>query len=469
MTRKRTRIIDATCLVVALSLVLSCAVSFGVVTTTVYADPTLPFTLIAPTNVTMTKTEGDAPTTMGFAYSISNDINEFFVGYAAALEAGTLAQYLQSKGVDADEMWMNIQIDWALDDVDDEVSGWHHNEYWDKEGATGELGTDEDGRYRYSHFGWDVLDLNVDTSKTVTETWLYRGLFEYGWLGDENVVGLKDQLRSSQYTFAQYVADGDVTLSIDWSKHTIYSRARFVVVLRKDETPTRYVFSDWSAVVAYGKDAAKVEPLKEGDVVAPIITGLRLTDKTFNDNPVVAFTLTVPNELAAQKAQIAAQNGTLRVEVEGRIQGTTEWTDLHVAGEITTGELEAALAYLTDPSHPVLENPQVELRARYFIEQNGQEDFYSGYSKIIGFDSDDIVYNNSGTGNASGGGGQTEEGKSEQTKHKCKVCGICPEPFGICLFILLAIIAAVAIAGFVVYKVIQKAREKQKENQNDDE
>ena len=29
-----------------------------------------------------------------------------------------------------------------------------------------------------------------------------------------------------------------------------------------------------------------------GDVVAPTITGLRMTEEKFNDNPVVAFTLT---------------------------------------------------------------------------------------------------------------------------------------------------------------------------------
>ena len=260
---------------------------------TAYAAPDveLPFTLVAPKNVTITKADGDSPTTMGYAFSISNEMNDFFAGYENAANAGTLAQYLTSKGVTyADEMWMLVQIDWALDDVDDEVSGWHYNEYWNA-APLGSLGQDADGKYHFST--WDVVDMGVNTSQTVTETWLYRGFNESEWLGGENFVGLKDQLRTSQYTFENYQEYGDVNLSIDWNRHTIYNRSRFVVVLRdEDAVADSFVFSDWSAVTAYGKDAEKVEPLKPGDVVAPTITGLRMTEEKFNDNPVVAFTLT---------------------------------------------------------------------------------------------------------------------------------------------------------------------------------
>ena len=454
-------------LALILALVV-CATATTLAPTVASADPTLPFTLVAPQNVTMTKSEGDSPTTMGYAYGFSNEMVDFFVGYAEATGNGTLAEYLHSKGVTyADEMWLNIQVDWALDDVEDAVSGWHYNTYWDA-APLGSLGQDADGKYHCST--WDVVDIGVgDATQSVNDMWLYRGMSESEWLGGENFVGLKDQLRSSQYTFDNYNVDGDVTLAIDWTEHTIYSRSRFVVVLRDENASAdSYVFSAWSAVTAYGKDAAKVEPLKPGDVVAPTITGLRLTDEQFNDNPVVAFTLTVPDTLAQQKAQIAAANGTLRVEVEARVKGTTEWKDLHVAGDITTGELTAALIYLAEPGKPVAAGTEIELRARYLIGQTGQDDFYSGYSKVIGFGSDDIAVSDAPA--TEGTGALTpEEGAADP--HKCPICGFCTEPLGLCIFIWLIIIAVIVAIVVVVIIVLKKMKDKKSEenrNQNNE-
>ena len=434
---------------------------------TAYAAPDveLPFTLVAPKNVTITKADGDSPTTMGYAFSISNEMNDFFAGYENAANAGTLPQYLTSKGVTyADEMWMLVQIDWALDDVDDEVSGWHYNEYWNA-APHGSLGQDADGKYHFST--WDVVNMGVNTSQTVTETWLYRGFNESEWLGGENFVGLKDQLRTSQYTFENYQEYGDVNLSIDWDRHTIYNRSRFVVVLRDEDeyaVADSFVFSDWSAVTAYGKDAEKVEPLKPGDVVAPTITGLKMTEEKFNDNPVVAFTLTVPETVAEQKARVAAANGTFRVEVEARVKGTSEWKDLNVAGDVTTGELTAALLYLAEPGKPVAAGTEIELRARYFVEQAGQDGFYSAYSKVIGFGSDDIVINDTP---ATDNNGDDGEGSilDKLPKSDCPICHFCPQPLGLCIFIwLIIIVAVIAVVVVVVVLVKKKKNKADKEN-----
>ena len=62
----KTRIFSvvSTLMIVALAVIVLCA---GLsVAPTAYADPTLPFTLVAPRNVTMVKNDGDAPTSMGF-------------------------------------------------------------------------------------------------------------------------------------------------------------------------------------------------------------------------------------------------------------------------------------------------------------------------------------------------------------------------------------------------------------------
>ena len=426
------------------------------------ANAALPFTLTAPQNVVLTKENiGDSGTTLGMAYSMSNEINAFFVAYH---DSGDGSAYLASRGVtEYNQIYLGIQIDWALDDVNDAVSGWHHNAYWDAAGATGTLGTDEDGKQQFSE--WDVVDCGLYDTQIVNDIWLYRGMNAGLWNGSENWVGVKEQLRPSQYTANEH--DEVVDLSIDWNQHTMYSRVRFVVTTYNDETnETEYTFSDWSTVVAYGKDAGKVEPLKPGDVVAPTITGLRMTEEKFNDNPVVAFTLTVPETVAEQKARVAAANGTFRVEVEARVKGTSEWKDLNVAADLTTGEHKACLVYLAEQGKTFPAGTEVEMRARYYCAQQGQDDFYSGYSKVIGFGSDDIVYNEAPAVN--GGGAAQGGGDGAEGTHKCKICHICPEPLGLCIFIWLAIIVAVAIVVFVVIKVIKKAKEKKDEDKNNE-
>lgn len=417
------------------------------------ANAALPFTLTAPSNVVLTKENiGDSSTTLGMAYSMSNEINAFFVAYS---DSGDGASYLASQGITAyDEINIGVQIDWALDDLNDAVSGWHHNAYWDA-APLGTLGQDADGYYHCSE--WDIVDSWIYSTQTVNDIWLYRGMNIGGWQGGETWDGVRDQLRPSQYTYTEH--DGDLEVRIDWTEHTMYSRARFVITTYNSETTVReYTFSDWSATVAYGKDAATAEPLEPGDVIAPTITGLRLTDEQFNDNPVVAFTLTVSDTLAAQKAQIAAANGTLRVEVEARVKGTTEWKDLHVAGDVTTGELTAALIYLAEPGKVIPAGTEIELRARYLVGQAGQEDFYSGYSKVIGFGSDDIAVSD-----APATTGTNESATEKAEKHKCKICGFCPEPLGLCIFIWLIIIVVVVGVAVLVYVIMKKKRDREKE------
>ncbi|MBO4535471.1 MAG: hypothetical protein J5755_05990, partial [Clostridia bacterium] len=347
--------------------------------------------------------------------------------------------------------------------VDDAVSGWHYNAYWD-EAPLGTLGQDAEGFYHCS--SWDVVDMGVDATSTVSNTWLYRDMNEWEWTGGENSVGVRDQLRSSQYTYQYFSDTDDSQVFIDWNEHTMYNRSRFVIVLR-DDTQDSYLFSPWSDIAAYGKDAETVEPLAPGDVPAPVITGLRLSDEQFNDNPVVAFTLTVPEDLATKAAQLAARNDIIRVEVEARVAGTSEWTNLNVGGNVTTGELEAALVYLAQPGNPLPDGTQVELRARYLVMQQGRDDFYSAYSKIIGFGSDEIVDHGSSGEHAGESGGEEGGGSilDRLPKSDCKVCHICPvQPLGICLFIWIAIAVAVVIVAVIVVIIIKKVKQNKDRN-----
>ena len=410
----------------------------------------LPFELKAPGNVSVSWLEGgDSPTTMAFACSLTNEMTAFFQKYEEATNSGTRDKLLKDYGFD--ELWPLIQIDWAIDDVNDPVSGWHYTKYWDA-GKNG-IGYDESMNIRTSE--WDVVDWGLNNwTETVQKFWILRGAPDDDrWNGNKETKtpGVKDQLNPEQYEYY------DDTVHIDFTKHTAYFRARFVIMTRRDTADgakDEYYFSDWSATCAWGKDAENAGPLKPGDVAAPVITGLRMTDKEFNDNPVVAFTLTVPDELQAQAARVAAAGGLIWIETEARVKGDKEWTALDGDRDIKAGETEWKLLYLANESRPTVPKDSIiELRCRYNVYQTGQDDFQTGWSKIISFGTDDIEMGSqpAGTGTQPG---RTEPG----AKTDCPICHFCSQPLGLCIFIWLLILIAVVVILVIVAAVSRKKK-----------
>lgn len=353
----------------------------------------LPFELVAPAHVYAERLE-ESPTSNLFVYSLSNDMTTFFKNMNEAHLHETIEQFMSE--YDFDEVWMNIQIDWALDDVNDPVSGWHYSRYWDGDPTYG-LGRDAEGHYCYSE--WDIVDGNIgNAEETINDIWVTRGVpNDERWYGNpgEMIPGVKDQLNEGQYTYDEEANDGDGELIIDFTEHTMYFRARFVVTTRTGGVEDKFYFSDWSEVTCVGKDAVAAEPLTAEDLTAPVITGLRMTDKEFNDNPIVAFTLTVPETLAENAAKVTAAGGQIVIEVEARVQGDENFVGLQGDWIIRGGEMESALFSLVNDERPnIPKDTIVELRCRYCYDHPRFFDgsIYSDYSKIISFGTDDITH-----------------------------------------------------------------------------
>ncbi len=431
-----------------LTIALICMLLLSAVTCAVFAEEDgLPFAVTPPTNVAVRWEEGnDSPTTMNFSYSLANDMTGFYRELEEAVERGEAEKFLSK--YDFDEIWTLVQIDWALDDVNDSVSGWHANEFWDDNG-TG-LGYDEDWNIRVSE--WDVVDWGLNNAAETAQTvWILRGVpNDARWNGnpETKTPGVKDQLRPEQYRYDEELD----TVVIDFTQHTAYFRARLVTVTRKEAegAEDRYYFSDWSPVCGYGKEIAKLEPLKDGELPAPVITGLRMTDKSFNDNPIVAYTLTVPDELQTMLTRVSANGGSIWIETEARVKGDTEWTALDGDRDIKAGETEWKLIYLVNDQRPSIpKDTEIELRCRYWCSQPEQEDFTSAYSKVISFGTDDVNL----------GGNPYDDGDPGSVPSKCPICHFCPQPLGLCVFIWLLILIAVIV---VIVIILKKAGKKQK-------
>lgn len=428
----------------ALLLALPCAAVFA-------EGEELPFELVAPANVYANwLNENDSPTTTALSLSLSVEMTTFFQNLENALTNNNAEEFFSS--YDFDEISMTAQIDWALDDVNDSVSGWHYNKYWDAhDDQYGGFGYDEDFNIRVG--AWDGVDMGINNAtEIISEYWITRGVSEDDLNGnpETHTPGLKDQLKAEQYSYH------DDALFIDYAEHTMYLRARFVVSTSKDTDDGqvfRHYYSDWSNIAAVGKDAAEVKPLS--DIAAPVISGLRMTDEEFNDNPVVAFTLTVPDELAANAALAASMGGGIYIETEARVKGDSEWTLMsNTTNTVKGGEMECALLHLVNDQRPTISKDTViELRCRYRCSQPEQEDILSDYSNIISFGTDDISI-----GGNPGATSAHVPADNNSASDKCGLCHFCSRPLGICIFIWIAIILAIVIIIVIAAAARKKGR-----------
>ena len=433
------------------ALALTCILILSIIPMLVSAEGDLPFDLKPPANISASwLEERDSPTTCSLSFSLDNEIAAFFQAYDEARNNGEDEAFLAD--YDFDELWINVQIDWAIDDVDDEISGWHYTQYWDA-GVNG-VKYDEDWNIRTSE--WDMVDWGLDNAtETVQNYWVLRGVPEdERWLGapDTRTPGVKDQLRPEQYEYY------DDNVHIDFSKHTAYFRARFYVTTRTESEDGSYdscYFSDWSETCAVGKDGDKSGPLRPGDLAAPIITDLHMTDEEFNDNPVVAYTLTVPDALQKQVTQVSALGGGIWVETEARVKGDEAWIGMANSDwTVKPGEMKCALIHLAKEGMVIPKDTDIELRCRYRCSQPDQDDIYSDWSKVISFGSDDISI---GTTPLTTGEPEPDD-NNPASMDECPICHFCPQPLGLCIFIWLAILLVIIVIVVIIVRSIKKAK-----------
>ena len=174
----------------------------------------------------------------------------------------------------------------------------------------------------------------------------------------------------------------------------------------------------------------------------------------------IAFKLAVSDKLKEQLTRASGTRGAIWLEVEAKIEGS-EWVGLQGDWTLKSGELKYGLQNLAEAEKSVSKDTPIELRARYNIN-NGETEFYSPYSEILTFGSKemnatpDSVVDSTENVTEAASAAPKEEKKSE---NKCSLCGFCPHPLGICIFIWIAII--VAVAAVVVITIIVMKKKKQ--------
>ena len=195
-----------------------------------------------------------------------------------------------------------------------------------------------------------------------------------------------------------------------------------------------------------------------------------MTDEEFNGNPVVAYTLTVPDDLMQKSVEAEANHGYIVIETYARVKGDSEWTNISNSDwEIKPGEMKAALLSLMSEEHPKIDaNTPIELRVRYRCSQSEVDDVYSEYSQTLVFETTEISNPTQPVPSET----QPEVTKPvEETTtvapepekdDKCPLCHFCPQPLGLCIFIWLLIILIIAVVVYVVIRVTKKNKKQDK-------
>lgn len=374
--------------VLVIALLMSC---FIIPVSADTGELKLPFKLIPSKTVSMSKVYMGDSTDMNFTYSMEEDM----IGFMQECEDSEKKEALL-KQLGIDDIAIDAQIDWALDDKDD----WHHSEYWDDNEATRYfgMGYDKDGHSRTCE--WDLLSI-WPYAQTTNDCWITRYAGnpddpdDTRWNGEDfeggvHRNGMKDVLKEGQYEIKR--TEDEAYITIDYNEHTLYARMRYYVTVWDTDgngnPVTRYLFSDWSDAASFGKDGNQWKPYTEDEIPAPVISDGYMTGEEFNDYPIVNYKLTVPEDLAEKFTKINGFGGYVRVYVEARIKGSNQWLERQGDSD-PKSEMGFDVLALAGDGKPIYKDTEIEFRTRYFVEQRMgyntevESEFFSPYSNVL--------------------------------------------------------------------------------------
>ncbi len=321
-----------------LSILLALTMCLSVMTFTVNAADAIPTSIEAPSSIVLSETVLNGPC-LQVTFNKGSDLSEM-------ISLGTAAR--EKYGVEHISYFM--QIDWSLDSQND----WKYHENWD---TRGKGNADAEGEYVN-----EALYEDTTANRKILET-CYRA---EQWL---------TELDEGQYSLNE---DGQPV--INYQEHTVYVRARFGIEYRPTGGENTFLFSDWSPVVAYGKDSKPFEI--PTSLEAPVISDLQLTE-THGGDPVATFHLTNPQSVKDNSVGAQSIGDSLYLGAEVSIGGGA-WTSVQLSNrDISDGQINASLKTAAEV---VTEDTYVKLRVRYeYHEYGGALLLASDWSNIVEF------------------------------------------------------------------------------------
>lgn len=316
-----------------------------------------------------------------------------------------------------------MQYDVSLDGEDN----WQHTAEWDTE-------------YYYGGYadGYSYVALRSEMMED----------FEFFWLtyhegqGSETFMPYQPAIITEKY----YYSDGyeEEIYSFDVENHSLYIRCRYYMewepLVKNDdgEGPgeKQSKFSDWSESAVFGKNGTQITPDEPTTYAAPIISDMKIVLSEGDENSHIEYTQTTPESVWMNGVYYLMNDeyGFDGLETQVSIDGG-EWIEFSTADAGDDWCLWNGNRGAYNFDVPIEEDSNVKLRIR-FAGTHGPSK-WSNVLEINGGGTQDIPDNTNKPADA-----PTTDEPSEE---KCSLCGFCPVPLGLCIFIWIAIVLAVVL------------------------
>ena len=330
---------------------------------------------------------------------------------------------------------ISMQYDVSLDGEDN----WQHNSEWDTNWYTGGYA---DG-YPYVSLGSEMMED-----------------FEFFWLTYYEGEG-SATFTPYQPAITTYVSNhGDWEeniYSFDVENHSLYIRCRYYMEWETFDAAKNEIgekqskFSDWSESAVFGKGSTQIIPEEPTVYEAPVISDMKIVLSEGDENSHIEYVQTTPESVwMANICYYMKDEGQFDgLETQVSIDGG-DWVEFDTADAGGDWCLYNGIRGAYSWEHPIEENSHVKLRIR-FVGTHGP----SEWSNIL---------------EINGGGTQemaeqakkpaAEKPTAETSKEdKCSLCGFCPEPLGLCIFIWIAVLIVIIL---IVVIIIVTANKKKK-------
>ena len=327
-----------------------------------------------------------------------------------------------------------IQYDVSLDGEDN----WQHNEEWDTNWYTDGIGN-----------GYPYVSLRSELMED----------FEFFWLtyyeGEDGSVF--EPYKPAITTYVYHHGDWDENIySFDVENHSLYIRCRYYMewepLVKNDdgEGPgeKQSKFSDWSESAVFGKNGTQITPDEPTTYAAPIISDMKIVLSEGDENSHIEYVQTTPESVwMAGVYYLMKEEGQFDgLETQVSIDGG-EWIEFSTADSWGDWCLWNGSRGAYNDDVPIEENTNVKLRIRFTGTHGPSE-----WSNVLELNGGGTQENPDNTGRA------PDEKPPVDEKDKCSLCGFCPVPLGLCIFIWIAIVVVVILVIVIIIVIAAKKK-----------
>ena len=327
-----------------------------------------------------------------------------------------------------------MQYDVSLDGED----SWQHNEEWDTE------------YYNDGHVnGYPVQSLRSELIEDFEFFWLTY----YEGPDSDTFVPYKPAILTEKFTGDGYEQD---IYSFDVENHSLYIRCRYYMewepLVKNDdgEGPgeKQSKFSDWSESAVFGKNSTQIIPDEPTTYAAPIISDMKIVLSEGDENSHIEYAQTTPESVWMTGVYyLMKEEGQFDgLETQVSIDGG-EWIEFSTADSWGDWCLWNGSRGAYNDDVPIEENTNVKLRIRFTGTHGPSE-----WSNVLELNGGGTQENPGETNKA------PEEKPPVDEKDKCSLCGFCPVPLGLCIFIWIAIVVVVILVIVIIIVIATKKK-----------